>query len=94
MKDTDMMDNILNESSLIYKVKLDKKVILQKKISRASILLAKQAGDPLYDKFKLWLMNFKNVRKAIYKKYGSKAKSLVFKMKNKSATPPPPKDKK
>ena len=81
MTGSEMSDAILNEQNLVYKVKLDKKIILQKKISRMAILMAKQAGDPLYDKFKLHLVNLKNIRIAIYKKYGSKAKAIVLKAK-------------
>lgn len=62
--------NILNEKNV---VKMDKKTLRKKAITRMALSLAQKAGDPAFDKYMKYSALRKHYRKLIANKYGSKA---------------------
>ena len=59
--------------------KARKEHVRKRLIHRTSILLAKAAGDPLYDKYVLFASRVREIRGQLLKKYQSKAKSVAMK---------------
>ena len=63
------------------RVKRTKAQIRKAGINRTAILLAKAAGDPIYDKYAAATMKMREFRAVLLKKYGSKAKAAFGKKK-------------
>jgi hypothetical protein len=65
-------------------VKMDKQRKIQMAISRIAILLAKQAGDALYDKYAKYRKLYLEYKAKIIKKYGTRAAQVVRRSLSKS----------
>ena len=54
-----------------------KSSIKAQRVSYAALMLAKANSDPLYDKLKLHLTKFREIRNVLREKYAAKAKALA-----------------
>ena len=54
-----------------------KSSIKAQRVSYAALMLAKANSDPLYDKLKLHLTKFREIRNILREKYAAKAKALA-----------------
>ena len=80
LADLDAQEKALTESGILLespKFRRKKVSILAQRRSRAAVLLARSAGDPMYDKLKFHLEKFREFRTAIRTKYAARAKALV-----------------
>jgi len=59
------------------KFRVKKEIKLKRMIAKAANLVAKQSGDPLYQKMLFHYLKMKTYRAAIQKKYGQKARQQV-----------------
>jgi len=66
----------LNETKIIRIIRKETKDTRKRRlIARTAMMLAKQNGDPMYQKLKDTIMKVKALRSTIRKKYAGKAKS-------------------
>lgn len=65
---------VLNE---VNKVQFDKQTKKKRLLTQAELICAKEAGDPLYDKYKKFTAGRKKCRVLIHNKYEAKAKVKV-----------------
>ena len=80
LADLDAQEQALTESGVLLespKFRRKKVSILAQRRSRAAVLLARSAGDPMYDKLRFHLEKFREFRTAIRTKYAARAKALV-----------------
>lgn len=62
----------------VIRVTLSKQTIIDRKVSRMALFLAREQGDVMYDKYRKFFLAARTMRDQIRKKYGMKAKSLVM----------------
>ena len=77
----------------VIRMTLSKQTIIDRKINRTAVFLAKESGDVLYEKYRKFFLAARTARDLIRKKYGAKAKTLVMRGATQAAQTAPAKQK-
>ena len=67
-----------SEGMMIKRMTWTTQGVIDKKVSKVCVLLAKANGDPLYNRFKLFRTRWKFFREKIRQKYGGRARAIVL----------------
>lgn len=67
-----------NEGLMIKRLNLTTQGVIDKKVSKVCVLLAKANGDPLYTKFKFFRDKWRFFREKLRQKYGGRARAIVL----------------
>jgi len=67
-----------NEGVMIKRMNWTTQGVIDKKVSKVCVLLAKSNGDPLYERFKFFKTKWRFFREKIRMKYGGRARAIVL----------------
>ena len=71
-------EDTANEGLMVKRMNWTTQGVIDKKVSKVCVLLAKANGDPLYGKFKIFRDKWRFFREKLRQKYGGRARAIVL----------------